>query len=87
MSSGKLSEPTNKLRTFMWDYDLDGQEENAETLAHLLANFAQIQEVSLHTSISSKTKRDAIRKHYKANGKVIFLTDNDKEFDEESESD
>ena len=45
MSSGKLSEPTNKLRTFMWDYDLDGQEENAETLAHLLANFAQIQEV------------------------------------------
>ena len=42
MSSGKLSEPTNKLRTFMWDYDLDGQEENAETLAHLLANFAQI---------------------------------------------
>ena len=42
MSSGKLSEPTNKLRNFMWDYDLDGQEENAETLAHLLANFAQI---------------------------------------------
>ena len=85
MNSG--IETTSKLCNFMWDYDLDGQSENAETLAHLLANFAQIQEVSLHTSISSKTKRDEIRKLYKAKGKVIFLTDNDKEFDEESESD
>ena len=85
MNSG--IETTSKLCNFMWDYDLDGQSENAETLAHLLANFAQIQEVSLHTSISSKTKRDEIRKLYKSKGKVIFLTDNDKEFDEESESD
>ena len=40
MNSG--TETTSKLCNFMWDYDLDGQSENAETLAHLLANFAQI---------------------------------------------
>ena len=74
------------LSQFMWDYDLDGSE-LSQGLVEALSTFKNIQQVSLMGSIPSKTTRDKLRKDYKARGAVILLTENDKQFEEESESD
>ena len=58
----------------------------SEELAERLSQFKKIKQVSMLGSISSKTTRDKIRNDFKDKEAVILLTENDKQFEEVSES-